>query len=147
MRALTVRQPWAWAIFHGKDVENRSNWRYTYVGGLGIHAGLRLEGPSAFTRVGEWADDPMGQLGAPNAPADLALGAFIGGVNLLGAHWWQDCRDRHGAGLCSRWAERDQWHLELADQVVLPEVVECPGQLGLWQPPPPALNALKSVMF
>ena len=23
MKALSVKQPWAWAIFHGKDVENR----------------------------------------------------------------------------------------------------------------------------
>lgn len=28
MKALSIRQPWAWAIIHGgKDVENRS-WRY-----------------------------------------------------------------------------------------------------------------------
>jgi hypothetical protein len=30
LRALSVRQPWAWAICHGKDVENRSRgglWR------------------------------------------------------------------------------------------------------------------------
>jgi hypothetical protein len=37
MRALTVRQPWAWAIFHGKPVENRS-WATKYRGDLLIHA-------------------------------------------------------------------------------------------------------------
>lgn len=26
MRVLTVRQPWAWCIFHGKDIENR-DWK------------------------------------------------------------------------------------------------------------------------
>jgi len=38
MRALSVRQPWAWAILHlGKDVENRS-WRTAYRGRFAIHA-------------------------------------------------------------------------------------------------------------
>jgi hypothetical protein len=44
MRALTVRQPWAWAIIHGgKDVENRS-WTNRYATGLiAIHAGVGLD--------------------------------------------------------------------------------------------------------
>mgnify|MGYP001137357808 FL=1 len=43
MRAITVRQPWAWAIVFGqKDVENRSrNIAGRYRGPVAIHAGLR----------------------------------------------------------------------------------------------------------
>lgn len=42
-RALSVRQPWAWAILHaGKDVENRS-WATGYRGELLIHAGKTIE--------------------------------------------------------------------------------------------------------
>jgi hypothetical protein len=43
MRALTVRQPWAWAIVHGgKDVENRTrNLAGSYRGPVAIHAALR----------------------------------------------------------------------------------------------------------
>lgn len=42
--ALTIRQPWAWAIVAGhKLVENRS-WRTRYRGPLYIHAG-RLDSP------------------------------------------------------------------------------------------------------
>jgi hypothetical protein len=41
--ALSVRQPWAWAIVSGyKDVENRS-WPTNYRGTLFIHAGQRLD--------------------------------------------------------------------------------------------------------
>jgi hypothetical protein len=40
MKALTVQQPWAWAIFHGKDIENRTQL-WTYRGPLAIHAGAR----------------------------------------------------------------------------------------------------------
>lgn len=36
--ALSIRQPWAWAIIHaGKDVENR-NWRTDFRGPVCIHA-------------------------------------------------------------------------------------------------------------
>ena len=43
-RALTLRQPWAWAVAAGhKDVENRT-WQTPHRGWLAIHAG------------GEWAD-------------------------------------------------------------------------------------------
>lgn len=38
MKALSVRQPWAWLIVHGgKDIENRT-WRTDYRGPLLIHA-------------------------------------------------------------------------------------------------------------
>ncbi|MHC4404130.1 MAG: ASCH domain-containing protein [Planctomycetota bacterium] len=39
MKALTICQPWAWAIIHGpKPVENRG-WATKYRGPLAIHAG------------------------------------------------------------------------------------------------------------
>lgn len=37
MKALSIKQPWAWAIFHGKPVENR-NWYSKHRGPLLIHA-------------------------------------------------------------------------------------------------------------
>ena len=41
MKALSVRQPWAWAIAAaGKDVENRT-WRTDYRGLIAIHASAR----------------------------------------------------------------------------------------------------------
>ena len=43
MRALSIRQPWAWLIVHGpKDVENRT-WSTDYRGPLLIHAGKTFE--------------------------------------------------------------------------------------------------------
>lgn len=35
MKALSVQQPWAWAIFNGKPVENRT-WPTGYRGQLGV---------------------------------------------------------------------------------------------------------------
>jgi hypothetical protein len=41
--ALSIRQPWAWAILYaGKRVENRT-WQTAYRGPLFIHAGLRVD--------------------------------------------------------------------------------------------------------
>lgn len=38
MRALSIRQPWAWLIVHGhKGIENR-NWATRYRGPIAIHA-------------------------------------------------------------------------------------------------------------
>ena len=44
MKALSTKQPWAWAIFHGKPVENRS-WTTKFRGDLLIHASLTLDVP------------------------------------------------------------------------------------------------------
>lgn len=37
-KAISIRQPWAWAIVHaGKDIENR-DWKTSYRGPVAIHA-------------------------------------------------------------------------------------------------------------
>ena len=49
LKALSIRQPWAWLIVNGfKDVENR-NWRTHWRGRLLIHAskGMTLAGTTA----------------------------------------------------------------------------------------------------
>lgn len=43
MKAISIQQPWAWAILHaGKDVENRT-WRTTYRGPVAIHASKAVD--------------------------------------------------------------------------------------------------------
>lgn len=43
VRALSIRQPWAWLIVHGfKDVEIRS-WGTEYRGLFLVHAGLQVD--------------------------------------------------------------------------------------------------------
>jgi len=39
MKALSLSRPWAWAMFHGKDIENRT-WPTSYRGRIIIHAAL-----------------------------------------------------------------------------------------------------------
>jgi hypothetical protein len=43
MKALSIQQPWAWAVLHaGKDIENRA-WNTSYRGELLIHAGKSFD--------------------------------------------------------------------------------------------------------
>lgn len=43
MKALSIKQPWAWLIAHGyKDVENRT-WQTNYRGEFLIHAGKAFD--------------------------------------------------------------------------------------------------------
>ena len=43
MKALSIRQPWAWLIVHGgKNIENRT-WRTKFRGPVLIHAGKKID--------------------------------------------------------------------------------------------------------
>lgn len=72
--ALTVCQPWAWAIMDGpKRWENRS-WSTNYRGPLLIHAG----------KSKTWLREGLAFLGAQGltVPSDLPMGALLGLVTL-----------------------------------------------------------------
>lgn len=74
MKCLSLKQPWAWAIFHaGKDIENRT-WRTHYRGPFLIHASQN------YDRAGhEWIEKVLGI----RIPDDLSKGGIIGRVELL----------------------------------------------------------------
>lgn len=83
-KALSVRQPWAWAIiFAGKDIENRS-WQ-------AVNHGLAVRGPIVIHAAGgmtreeyESARDFMASIGvACPAAADLWRGGVIGTVEVV----------------------------------------------------------------
>jgi len=46
MKALSLSRPWAWAMFHGKGIENR-DWIFKYRGRIVIHA-ARSWDPEGF---------------------------------------------------------------------------------------------------
>ena len=82
--ALSVRQPWAWAIIHaGKDIENRTwqavNHGLTQRGRVAVHAskGLTREEYEA----GHDFIESLGITCPP--PADLLRGGIIGSVDVV----------------------------------------------------------------
>lgn len=74
MKAISIRQPWAWAILHaGKNVENRT-WSTKYRGPLVIHA------RKGYDRDGEiYLREVMGL----DVPADLPRGGIVGMVEVM----------------------------------------------------------------
>lgn len=146
MRALTVQQPWAWAIVHGgKDVENRTQ-AWGYRGPLAIHAGARLSDRSNYALI-----KALGDAMRDDRWQDLDYGAIIGVVDLVDVHTADWCW-----GHCSPWAEssydehrgrtrRDIVHLVLENPRPLEVPIPCKGRLGLWTPPAEVLEQLQAV--
>ena len=83
-KALSVRQPWAWAImFAGKDIENRS-WQAVNHG-LAVRGAIALHAAKGMTRH-EYEDAAsfMASIGVTCPPAiDLCRGAVIGTVDVI----------------------------------------------------------------
>ncbi|MCV2395955.1 hypothetical protein OEB99_16690 [Actinotalea sp. M2MS4P-6] len=137
LRAITVKQPWAWAIIHGgKDVENRTrNIAGTYRGLVAIHAGLtddESDLSSALTRAAwvQWWTE------AREAGVDVGpqLGHVLAVAELVDVHEAPP-PEVQWCG-CSRWAERFfVHHLVLANVRPLPTPVPARGFLSLWTLP------------
>lgn len=128
MRALSIRQPWVFAILElGKDIENRK-WSFSaYRGPVLLHAAkgctrAEYDGARGFMgRIVERRPPPL---------VDLARGGLVGMARVVGA--------TSGAHP-SCWAEQGQLHIELRDVRPLP-FVPFVGQLGFFAVRPDALG-------
>ena len=110
-RAISIRQPWAYAILHlGKDVENRP-MRTHYRGRILIQASLKVEKDEAR----ELKLDPD----------ELSTGAIVGSVEIV------DCI----RGSKSKWANRGQWHWVLNNPRILAKPIPFKGALGFIRVP------------
>lgn len=156
MRAITVRQPHAWAIIHGgKPVENRSrNIAGAYRGPVAIHAGLHpFEQDNMSSRAHRAAC-------GTEVGTEIVFGAIIGVADLVDVHYVDDCWDQEltdvvrlyredreqfnaipdsGAGgiigrmrPCSPWAIDGNYHLVLRNPRALATPIPAKGRLGLW---------------
>lgn len=142
MRAITVRQPWAWAIIHaGKGIENRSrNIAGGYRGPVAIHAGL------APFEQHNMASRALRAAHGTETPTLLAFGAVIGVVDLVQVHraGISDpgylCDPWDG---CSPWAEPTGHHLVLANPRPLARPIRWRGALGLWTVPDDLETAIR----
>lgn len=82
MRALSIRQPWAWLVLHGgKDIENR-DWKprnpaLRFRGTFLIHAGLTLEPIDADLRA------LVKQTSGLDIPDDLPRGGIVGQADVV----------------------------------------------------------------
>lgn len=122
MKAITVRQPWAWAIMNaGKDIENR-NWKTHFRGKVALHAALGMT-RDEYENGCEYIKRISPKLRIP-AYEDLARGAIIGTIEIT------DCvKDSE-----SRWFEGD-FGFVIARPKKLNKPIPCKGALSFWNLP------------
>ena len=115
MKALSIRQPWAWLIVHGfKPVENRS-WPTKHRGAILIHAGLVWDGEGLASVLATFPE-LRHQL-----PLQFDLGGIVGRAHLC------DCVQQHP----SPWFT-GPYGFVLAEPQPLP-FVRMPGQLSFFE--------------
>lgn len=146
IRAITVRQPWAWQIINqGKNVENRTrNIAGKYRGPVAIHAGLQPDKEALRMlpkRAPEWVTAPRG----------FDYGVILGVVDLVDVHMSNACFPMDEPCCTSNWAEPGSWHLVLANprpvstNPVVNPGIRCRGALGLWTPAEDVVEQLQAV--
>lgn len=118
MKALTIRQPWAWSIIHaGKDIENR-DWATKFRGRFLVHAakGMTRE---EYEETCEFFE---GLKIEPPPLAALQWGGIIGIAELV------DCVEASA----SPWFF-GRYGFVLRDPKPM-EFIPCKGALGWWAP-------------
>lgn len=86
MKALSVRQPWAWLLVHGhKDIENRT-WQNGFRGQLLIHAGKAMTDTEYLDVLRFLASKERLRhlVDILPAPPDLERGGIVGRVDVVG---------------------------------------------------------------
>ena len=135
MKALTIRQPWLWAILYaGKDIENRTtNWKYR--GQILLHAakGMTLEEYRFGMRYIDRALTINGVV-APDVPdyRDLEKGAILGVATIV------DCVTDSD----SVWFMGEYGYV--LENVQILDPIPCKGNLGLWNVPLDVYDEVKA---
>ena len=116
MRALSIRQPWAWLIVNGyKDIENRT-WATRFRGRVYVHAGRNVV-PGDYPEQREYVRESGIVI-----PADLPRGAIVGEVVIAGC---VDCSE--SPWFCGPYG----FLLEAPKAYAVP--IPCRGKLGFFR--------------
>jgi len=117
--ALTIRQPWEWAVEHGKPVENRS-WEIKYRGPLWLHAGARSRWDPAgalfplvrsaweqhVRRIPGWPGLPSSDVEIGRKTTLMPFGAVAALAELVSCHHANRGRPVPSGTPCSPWSVR-----------------------------------------
>jgi len=140
MKALSIRQPWAWLICAGyKDVENRT-WRIrlNMVGGIPsvrkriyVHAGKVIDDRAWNFIEHRITKEVWDTIRTDNFYHSLARGAIIGEVDIIGCkyHFGDENND-----LYSPWHESGMYGFLLANPTLYDKPILCKGKLGFFEP-------------
>ena len=121
MKALTIRQPWAWAIIYaGNNIENRS-WNTHLRGTIAIHAGLSRDRDAKLPRGIKLPSEE-----------ELVRGAIIGVADIV------EAVDHHQ----SKWFS-GPFGFVLTNPRALPRPIPCKGRLSFWEVTPSVLRSIR----
>lgn len=133
MQAITVRQPWAWAIARGHRSLSNQSLPTDHRGPLLVHAAMRVDLDSCdrplIRAIGWDPKDPLAVLGAVIAVAQLT-----------------EVCDGGPACECGLWADAGAWHWKLADVRPLPRPVVALGRPGIWEPRPSLVQSVQNML-
>ena len=124
MKAISIRQPWAWAIMNvGKDIENRK-WFTSHRGPILIHASKGCTQAEFKHFFFWWRDefphDPLANIKLPPQLDDLPRGGIVGIADLV------DCVSESSS----------PWFFGkfgfVLDKVEPVDFYPCQGQLGIF---------------
>ena len=131
-KALSLLQPWVWAILtQGKNIENR-RWPTHFRGCVVIHTGkgYDAQGHTWLTEHGY------------AIPPDLPRGAFLGEMTITG------CRRptvEESAGVGGNPWAFGPWCFPLEEIIAYPEPVPGRGALGFFPVPPEVLEVVRKL--
>ncbi len=123
MKALTLRQPWAWAVVYaGKDIENRQ-WKTSLRGRVAIHAAKGLTREEYDEGVIFLRRDYNYKKKIPSFE-NIIRGAIVGTVEIV------DCVEESK----SKWFWGRYGFVLKRPRPIEP--IYCSGRLGFWDVPP-----------
>ena len=123
MKALTVKQPWPYAVFHlGKDIENR-DWDTRLRGVIAIHTSKKVN-RSEYLMSAAAIAHIIGDAYKVPLQSELPHGQIVGLVEIV------DCVDHSD----SPWFFGD-YGFVIRNPVLLPEPIACSGALSFWDVP------------
>ncbi|GAA4242194.1 hypothetical protein GCM10022254_74250 [Actinomadura meridiana] len=124
MQAISVQQPWAFAIARGGKTVSNQALPTAYRGPILVHASMRVDltaCDSPLIQAAGWDPrDPLAAIGAIIAVADLDA----------------VCSPTGATCDCGPWATPGMHHWHLASVRTLPRPIVALGRPGLWEPKP-----------
>lgn len=127
MKALSIKQPWVYAILReGKNIENRS-WHRTFRGWLALHASAQPQGDAVFPRGIRVPD-----LATLDYSAICGVARVVDIVIKSRSIWFW--RPDDGA---------TNYGWVLADVTALTTPIPCKGALGLWEVAPKVFREIQ----
>jgi hypothetical protein len=136
VRAVSVRQPWAWAIARGhKGILNRAS-DTGHRGPVAIYASFSVD-------LGSFENHALRETGWDSADPVAAIGGIVAVVTLAGVcaagASGQPCD-------CGRWAAEGCYHWRLAQPRPLWWPVLALGEPGLWELSPAATASVARLL-